>query len=709
MSFNGRNTAKISNRPSGGGNKLQGLTSTTDKRSSSIRAIQNRSWGENRNIVFCMNQLGGIGRHKSQFNTSADGILDCEPTEGGTGDGNNTNQGVNNRKYYYFMPEGADAIVLLENPIKNGEISIKVRVQENNGFYCNFSSSEDVDEWDWIKSIAFINRNYYNIELTEDRIDVDYEMNEILFYLDLNKTPEFEYKVKLFGTNAPYYQIHYINNKQVQASTFNLKEGIKGINLYSSSYSIEYNLSPMSNFKINSIKCIDTTNDQPTIIKSFEANDYVDKDPLDFFTEWYQGSLEDSKIISEDELLSPFPNEANVQILKNTITYHIAYHYVSPNDLPFGKDEEGELNIKLRNQTDILNTAFRTTGESMLPKIPDSNYTAGDTQINIQFEILKNPISESNYYSLIRVDPESDWLNPNESYIYNNGLTEHHSMSGVSISGDTVNIFIIPYDGGSSSGYAHFMKTAYFSNNFKKYWAAYMMTANLPETNENDLKGSNGKVLVHEIGHMFNLMHTFGRDENSYLGITDGVLDTPLSTMPYDFGAQYLKDNGEPYDDKDDTRLLDTVPNQPGKDPVYNFMNYTAEINWRQFTDDQAAKMWAAIHDYQPMIWLNATQNNINSNINSKFNRNLKIKNRLNIDKKLNIDLNIKFTNKNNNKVEHLFTSDGGKCGCKHLNKNFDFSQLNNEENKAINNYINSQKRNNNTVEAFKKELKNKK
>ena len=91
MSFSGRNNAKISNRPSGGGNKLQGLTSTTDKRSSSIRAIQNRSWGENRNIVFCMNQLGGIGRHKSQFNTSADGILDCEPTEGGTGDGGGNN------------------------------------------------------------------------------------------------------------------------------------------------------------------------------------------------------------------------------------------------------------------------------------------------------------------------------------------------------------------------------------------------------------------------------------------------------------------------------------------------------------------------------------------------------------------------------------------------------------------------------------------
>ena len=77
MSFVGRNNAKITNRPSGGGSKLQGLTSTTDKRSSSIRAIQNRSWGENRNLIFCMNQLGGVGRHKSQFHTPADG-LNCK-------------------------------------------------------------------------------------------------------------------------------------------------------------------------------------------------------------------------------------------------------------------------------------------------------------------------------------------------------------------------------------------------------------------------------------------------------------------------------------------------------------------------------------------------------------------------------------------------------------------------------------------------------
>jgi len=79
MSFVGKNNQKITNRPSGGGDKLQGLTSTTDKPANSIRSIQNKAWGVHRNYVFCINQLGGIGRHFSQFENRADGVTNCKP------------------------------------------------------------------------------------------------------------------------------------------------------------------------------------------------------------------------------------------------------------------------------------------------------------------------------------------------------------------------------------------------------------------------------------------------------------------------------------------------------------------------------------------------------------------------------------------------------------------------------------------------------
>ena len=76
MSFVGKNNKKITNRPSGGGDKLQGFAPTTNKRSSSNRIIQNRAWGNTRNLIFNINQLGGIGnRMNSQFSTNSDGII----------------------------------------------------------------------------------------------------------------------------------------------------------------------------------------------------------------------------------------------------------------------------------------------------------------------------------------------------------------------------------------------------------------------------------------------------------------------------------------------------------------------------------------------------------------------------------------------------------------------------------------------------------
>ena len=70
----------------GGGNKKQGLAPTTNKPVQFILpAIQNRAYGENRNLVFCMNQLGGVGaagiaNNSRMFATTADGVKDCVPT-----------------------------------------------------------------------------------------------------------------------------------------------------------------------------------------------------------------------------------------------------------------------------------------------------------------------------------------------------------------------------------------------------------------------------------------------------------------------------------------------------------------------------------------------------------------------------------------------------------------------------------------------------
>jgi hypothetical protein len=66
------------------GNKLQGLPPTTGKSTNfNLRAIKNRAWGNKRNVIFCMNQLGGVGgvRGSRMFLPSADGVGKCVPGE----------------------------------------------------------------------------------------------------------------------------------------------------------------------------------------------------------------------------------------------------------------------------------------------------------------------------------------------------------------------------------------------------------------------------------------------------------------------------------------------------------------------------------------------------------------------------------------------------------------------------------------------------
>ena len=65
--------------PGNGNNKWQGLVSTTNMRSSLIPYVRTRADSDNRNVVFCMNQLGGVGRKSTMFATTADGVkLPCQ-------------------------------------------------------------------------------------------------------------------------------------------------------------------------------------------------------------------------------------------------------------------------------------------------------------------------------------------------------------------------------------------------------------------------------------------------------------------------------------------------------------------------------------------------------------------------------------------------------------------------------------------------------
>ncbi|MDP9820313.1 zinc metalloprotease [Nocardioides massiliensis] len=81
-----------------------------------------------------------------------------------------------------------------------------------------------------------------------------------------------------------------------------------------------------------------------------------------------------------------------------------------------------------------------------------------------------------------------------------------------------------------------------------------------------------GDTLVHEVGHWLGLLHTF---EGGCTGRGDGVADTPAAAQP-----THLCDLHQ-----------DTCPDQPGLDPVSNFMNYAPDACMNHFTRGQVRRM----------------------------------------------------------------------------------------------------------------------
>ena len=75
----GSNYGVNKNSPGNGNGKWQGLWPSVGH-SRNARLINTRAGGDNRNMVFCINQLGGVGRISNMFATTADGVKDCKPS-----------------------------------------------------------------------------------------------------------------------------------------------------------------------------------------------------------------------------------------------------------------------------------------------------------------------------------------------------------------------------------------------------------------------------------------------------------------------------------------------------------------------------------------------------------------------------------------------------------------------------------------------------
>ena len=217
----------------------------------------------------------------------------------------------------------------------------------------------------------------------------------------------------------------------------------------------------------------------------------------------------------------------------------------------FHDGEEGKVDESyIDKQVSVLNLAF-------MGKVGDSNMI--DSKITFRKESVKY-VNNRGYYK--RCD------------IIDNKLMQRYGRKNDKI----INVFVCISN--YYLGWAYYPWT--FSNEDNRMNSIFIHTETLPD-GDYDLYNE-GLTLVHEIGHYFGLIHTFAEEGTCIDG--DEITDTPAEKTP-----NYLCDSSR-----------DSCPNNEGKDPINNFMDYSPDYCMNEFTIKQINRMWNILEEYKPTL-----------------------------------------------------------------------------------------------------------
>ena len=192
------------------------------------------------------------------------------------------------------------------------------------------------------------------------------------------------------------------------------------------------------------------------------------------------------------------------------------------------------------------------------------NYS--DQSIYDIMEILNSNYQEHNFFfTLDTIDrtENSTWFNSWEDANASQGMQElaidpYHYL----------NIYTADLNAIGVEGYSYLPNS--WANN------SYMQSVNL------DYRSlSAGWIITHEVGHHLGLPHTF---QNNCTEPNDGIDDTPQ----HDESGLWSCNQNQ-----------DTCPNDPGNDPVYNYMNYSGTCQ-NEYTQGQEDRQHYMTENYHP-------------------------------------------------------------------------------------------------------------